>query len=84
MYYLELESLHHVRSYFWWGGIEIEQLQRGGGIEIEKTLSNNLLCQYSVWKAFITVFGALSEMFIFSGILESWSKCSNGRRHGNF
>ena len=28
--YLKLGSLHHVRSYFWWGGIEIEQLIGGG------------------------------------------------------
>ena len=26
----------------------------------------------------------LSEKFKFSGILESWSKCSTGRRHDNF
>ena len=34
--YLKVGSPHHVRSYFWWGGIEIEQLHRRGGIEIEK------------------------------------------------
>ena len=38
--YLVVRSPHHVRSYFWCvcvgGGIEIEQLHRGG-IEIEKT-----------------------------------------------
>ena len=26
--YLEVGSPHHVRSYFWWGGIEIEQLHK--------------------------------------------------------
>ena len=35
--YLKVGSPHHVRSYFWWGGIEIEQIHRRGGIEIEKT-----------------------------------------------
>ena len=36
--YLKVGSPHHVRSYFWWGGgIEIKQMHRRGGIEIEKT-----------------------------------------------
>ena len=34
--YLKLGSLHHVRSYFWWGGIGIEQIHKGG-VKIEKT-----------------------------------------------
>ena len=29
--YLEVGSPNHVRSYFWWGGIEIEQIHRRGG-----------------------------------------------------
>ena len=29
--YLKVGSPHHVRSYFWWGGIEIEQIHRRGG-----------------------------------------------------
>jgi hypothetical protein len=29
-------------------------------------------------------FSELSEKFKFTGVLESWSKCSTGRRHGNF
>ena len=28
--YLKVGSQHHVRSYFWWGGIQIEQIHRGG------------------------------------------------------
>ena len=37
--YSKMRSLHHVTSYFWWGGgIEIEHLHRVGGIETEKTL----------------------------------------------
>ena len=31
IYYLEVGSLQHVRSYFWWGGKEIEHLHKEGG-----------------------------------------------------
>jgi hypothetical protein len=34
--YLKVGSPHHIRSYFWWAGIEIEHLHKEG-IEIEKT-----------------------------------------------
>ena len=39
--YLKIRSLHHVTSYFWWGGgglIEIEHLHRRGLLEMGKTL----------------------------------------------
>ena len=38
--YLKVGSLQHVRSYFWWGGIEIEQLHRGR-YKSKKLLNNN-------------------------------------------
>ena len=41
-------SPHYVRSYFWWGGIEIEQIHRGGDRNRKNSYCNILNHQYKI------------------------------------
>ena len=41
--YLNAGSLQHATSYFWWGGIEIEQLHKGG-LKSKKIIFLPYLC----------------------------------------
>ena len=71
--YLEVGSLHHVRSYFWWGGTEIEQLHRGGernrknSTKIIQLLFDNSIspkgpATVPVSGAYIPIFGACDSL----------------------